>query len=119
MIVARGGNATLHIAGEEQFDVPQLIVFHQHPGAAFFQFARNFRRVPFHREIQIAERSSGNQVAYRSAGQINVEAHRGGKFLHAREYRALFRREPALQQKHIIGHCAPSSLFRVFAEQPR
>ena len=118
MIVARGGNAALHVAGKQQFDMAKLFVLDEDLGAAFFQFAGDLRGIPFHGEIQIAQRRASDQVAHRAAGQINIEAHRGGKFLHARQYSALFRREPAFEQKHIIWHCAPSG-FRVFAQNPR
>src|SRR5713226_8737532 len=78
-------------------------------GAALLEFMGDFRRVAFHGEIQIAQRSACNQVADGSARQIHVESKRGGELLHAQHHGALFRREPAFQQKHVVWHRTPSA----------
>src|SRR5262249_12025353 len=107
------GNASFAIAGKEHFDVPQLLVLRQNLRAALFQFARDLRRITFDSEVQITQRGPGHQVAHRSTGQIHIEAHGGGEFLHAHHGRALFRREPAFKQKHIVWHCTPSASGRL------
>ncbi len=109
MIVARGGNAAFAVAGEEQFDMAKLFILGEDFGATFFEFVSDLRGIALDGEIEIAQRSAGNEVANGSAGQIHIEPECGGEFLHAQHHGALFRREPAFQQKHIVWHCAPSA----------
>ncbi len=109
MVVAGGGNAALTVASEEHFDVAKLFILGEDFGAALFEFVSDLRGISLHGEIEIAEGSAGNKVADGSARQINIESECGGEFLHAQHHGALFRRQPAFQQKHIVWHCAPSA----------
>src|SRR6266849_77293 len=43
------------VPGKQHFDVPQLLVFREDFRSAFFQFPRNLRWIPFHREVQVAQ----------------------------------------------------------------
>src|SRR6266513_1876975 len=109
VVVTGGGDAALTVAGEEHFDVAKLFILGEDFGATFFKFVSDLRGIPLHGEIEIAEGSAGNKVADGSARQIHIESEGGGEFLHAQHHGALFRREPAFQQKHIVWHCAPSA----------
>jgi len=67
-------NAAFAIAGEEHFEMAKLFILGENFGAAFFQFVRDLRRIAFHRKIEIAQRSAGDEVANSSARQIDVES---------------------------------------------
>src|SRR3982074_1668391 len=73
MVVAGSGNAPFAVAGEEHFDMPKLFILGKVFGAAFFEFVSDLRGIPLHSEIEIAQRSAGNEVANGSAGQVDVE----------------------------------------------
>jgi hypothetical protein len=81
MVVARRRDAAFHLAREQHFHVPQLFIFQQDVRAALFQFARQLRGIPFDGEVQISQRRARDQVPYRAARQIQVEAQRRRKLL--------------------------------------
>ncbi len=89
--------------------MPVLFILVEDFGSALFELVSDLRRIGLDGEIEIAQRSAGNQVADGSTRQIHVESKRGGEFLHAQHHRSLLRRQPAFQQKHIVWHCAPSA----------
>ena len=117
-IVARGGNGAVHVAGENHLVVAQLLAFPRHARAALFEFAHHAHGIALDGEIQIADRLAGDQVANRAAGQIDIHFLRARQFLHALERGSLFRRKPAFQQEHVIGHevCAPPRLSRAMLQ---
>ena len=112
IFVASGGKAALDFSGEKYFDVAQLFVLGEDFGSALFEFAGNFGRIAFDGEIEIAKGCAGDEVADGAPGEIKIEAHGGGQFLDAEHGGTLLRREAAFEQKHIIRHCAPSTLGR-------
>ena len=67
----------------------KLLVFGEDLCAAFLQLAGDLRWVPFHGEIEIAQRGPGNEVAHRSASQVHVKSHGGRELLHAHHDRSL------------------------------
>src|SRR5207302_5052085 len=93
MVVAGGGDAAFTVAGEEHFDVAKLFILGEDFGATFFKFVSDLRGIPLHGEIEIAQRSTCDEVADGSARQIHIESECGGEFLHAQHDGALFRRE--------------------------
>ncbi len=109
MVVAGGGDTAFAVAGEEHFDVAELFILGKDFGAALLEFGSDLRGIALHSEIEIAQGSTGNEVADGPARQIDVESKCCGEFLDAQHYSALFRRKPAFQQKHIVWHCAPSA----------
>ncbi len=103
-IIARARNRAIHVARENHFVVPQLLAFPKRARSALLEFAHHPHRIPFHREIEVANRLARNQIAHRTAGQVNIHVLRARQFLHALQHGTLFRREPAFQQIHVIGH---------------
>src|SRR5258708_1501747 len=94
MVVPGGGNAALAVAGEEHFDVAKSFILGEDLGATFFEFVCDLRGIALDGEIEIAQRSSGNEVADGSAGQIDIETEHGAQFLPAPHTAALSLREP-------------------------
>src|SRR6266849_139759 len=111
-VVAGGGQAAISVTGKNHLHVPQPLVFENNLRAALFQFAHQAGRIAFYREIQVANGRSGNQVAHRAAGQIDVCARGRSKFLNAHHRRALLGGEPAFEHVHVIGHETPYSSGR-------
>ncbi len=109
MVVPGGGDTSFAVASEQHFHLPQFFIFRENLRAALLEFARDLRRTAFHGKIQIAQRSPGDEVTHGSARQVHIAPERCGQFLYAHHRRALFGREPAFQQKHVVWHCAPSS----------
>jgi len=94
-VVAGGGEAAIAVPGKNHLHLAQPLVFENNLRAALFQFAHQARRIAFDREVQVANGRSGNQVAHRAAGQIDVCARGRGKFLNAHHRRALLGGQPA------------------------
>lgn len=78
VVIARGGKTALAIPGEQQFHVTVFFVFRKDSGASLFQLARHLGGVAFDRKVQIAQRGSGDEIADRASGEIDVEAHGRG-----------------------------------------
>ena len=71
-IFARRRDAAVDVAGKDQIRCAELLVLRNDSRAAFFQLARQPRRIALDGEIQIADGHSGNQIAHRPAGQIDI-----------------------------------------------
>src|SRR5580704_15262443 len=102
MIIARSGDAAFYIVGKKNFDVAMFVVLGEHLGATLFEFADHLGGVAFHGEIEIAKGSAGDEVADRATREIDVVAQCCSKLLNTQHGSALFGREPAFEQKHII-----------------
>ena len=91
-VVARRGDAAIHVAGKDHLDVAESLVFPENPRPALLQLPGDPKGVALEDEVQVADGHPGDQVAHRAADQIEVGLCLRGEFLHARRRRALLGR---------------------------
>src|ERR1700704_6609623 len=71
-VFARGGDTRVNVAGEDEFHVADVLIFAYDVRAALLELPDNARRIPFHGEIQVADRHSRGQVANGAANEIEI-----------------------------------------------
>ena len=107
LLIALGSRAAYlrtHAPRQSHIDDMEVLVRAANHGACTFQFFLQLEWISLNREIEIADRMSADNVAHRSAGEVNVHPGSAGNILYQRDALLLIRRQPQFHCVDVVSH---------------